>query len=459
MNGVITELLDPNIYFSRMSFLESSKQAIDIKNSLSIGKAVGFQKYKLPSIIDSYYTRSTLVKNFFDDSTEGRIRAKFSDNLDTFKSNLKEKQNRMRKHQLMKKQIGEKVAQQFQNYTDRYRFTHSTDNLQGPTTDRYRLNNVQAGGTSSHHLPLANGKGVYNIQSNSAARVNMGIEQNSFNEIESILQQKSVFAKQLHSTRDQSLDMKLPTQKSYGVGTTIDEGGSSRAYGQNVQQPHTLRENRVPYNPQPFDAYFNLSKDSLGQSESQIYTDKAYNTNAKDKFKKLNFTQLDSSIDQMIQSKYATNSSEDQTTYYPTSKKKEKQQHDYSTDKTVSTKGEYELINRSLGDVAKKYLQTSRLNQGNQFRNVPSNEYNNMSNAALMSSNVEDSTHDHTNNALSDGKVSIKHQPGAQRPHDGHPSSTKNGEQNMPTQYIKLHKLNYNLVPLNARPPMRPNAT
>jgi len=72
-----------------------------------------------------------------------------------------------------------------------------------------------------------------------------------------------------------------------------------------------LRENRVPYNPQPFDAYFNLSKDSLGQSESQIYTDKAYNTNAKDKFKKLNFTQLDSSIDQMIQSKYATNSSED----------------------------------------------------------------------------------------------------------------------------------------------------
>ena len=113
MNGVITELLDPNIYFSRMSFLESSKQAIDIKNSLSIGKAVGFQKYKLPSIIDSYYTRSTLVKNFFDDSTEGRIRAKFSDNLDTFKSNLKEKQNRMRKHQLMKKQIGEKVAQQF----------------------------------------------------------------------------------------------------------------------------------------------------------------------------------------------------------------------------------------------------------------------------------------------------------------------------------------------------------
>jgi hypothetical protein len=32
MNGVITEVLDPNLFFSRFSFLESGKDAIDIKS-------------------------------------------------------------------------------------------------------------------------------------------------------------------------------------------------------------------------------------------------------------------------------------------------------------------------------------------------------------------------------------------------------------------------------------------
>ena len=91
MNGVITEILDPNILYSRISFLESSKDAIDLKNDLNMGKHVGFQKYKLPSIAEKYYTRSCLVKNFFDESSEGRVRAKFSDNLETFKANLKQR--------------------------------------------------------------------------------------------------------------------------------------------------------------------------------------------------------------------------------------------------------------------------------------------------------------------------------------------------------------------------------
>ena len=43
MNGVITEVLDPNLYYSRFSFLESGKDAIDIKNQLFQGKRVGFQ--------------------------------------------------------------------------------------------------------------------------------------------------------------------------------------------------------------------------------------------------------------------------------------------------------------------------------------------------------------------------------------------------------------------------------
>lgn len=35
INGVITEILDPKIYYSRFSFLESGKEAIDIKSSLA----------------------------------------------------------------------------------------------------------------------------------------------------------------------------------------------------------------------------------------------------------------------------------------------------------------------------------------------------------------------------------------------------------------------------------------
>ena len=50
INGVITDLIDPNIFFSRISFLESGKEAIDIKNDLKLGKKVGFSGYKLPSL-------------------------------------------------------------------------------------------------------------------------------------------------------------------------------------------------------------------------------------------------------------------------------------------------------------------------------------------------------------------------------------------------------------------------
>jgi len=102
MNGVITEILDPNIFYSRISFLESGKGAIDLKHDLSMGKKVGFQRYKLPSIAEKYYTRSCMVKQFFDESSEGRIRAKFSDNLETFKADLTTRQDRMRNHHKLK---------------------------------------------------------------------------------------------------------------------------------------------------------------------------------------------------------------------------------------------------------------------------------------------------------------------------------------------------------------------
>ena len=35
INGAITEVLDPKIYYSRFSFLESGKEAIDLKYKMS----------------------------------------------------------------------------------------------------------------------------------------------------------------------------------------------------------------------------------------------------------------------------------------------------------------------------------------------------------------------------------------------------------------------------------------
>ena len=91
-NGFITEILDPNMNYSRFSFLESSKQAIDIKYELGKGKAVGDQLYKMPSIANKYYTRSTLIQNLYEVPSDGKNRARYSDNLEKFKQNLRMKE-------------------------------------------------------------------------------------------------------------------------------------------------------------------------------------------------------------------------------------------------------------------------------------------------------------------------------------------------------------------------------
>ena len=75
INGVITEIFDPNIYYSRLSFLESGKDAIDIKTSLNKGKT--YNGYKLPNIQNKFYTRSALVKNLIPNPSEGKVRAKY----------------------------------------------------------------------------------------------------------------------------------------------------------------------------------------------------------------------------------------------------------------------------------------------------------------------------------------------------------------------------------------------
>lgn len=77
VNGVITELLDPKIYYSRFSFLESGKEAIDKKFMMSTKNTAksGPQEDKR----GKYYTRSALVKNLIPKPSDGRVRALFKD--------------------------------------------------------------------------------------------------------------------------------------------------------------------------------------------------------------------------------------------------------------------------------------------------------------------------------------------------------------------------------------------
>jgi adenosylmethionine-8-amino-7-oxononanoate aminotransferase len=75
VNGVITELLDSNIFYSRLSFLESGKEAIDIKaKNAQLGNSKSSTDKK-----QKFYTRSALVKNLIPMPSEGKVRALFTD--------------------------------------------------------------------------------------------------------------------------------------------------------------------------------------------------------------------------------------------------------------------------------------------------------------------------------------------------------------------------------------------
>ena len=81
MNCLITEILDPKIYYSRLSFMESGKDAIDIKHSMfrrsGAIAASATPSPSLPNVKNKFYTRSTLVKNLFPMPSEGKVRALF----------------------------------------------------------------------------------------------------------------------------------------------------------------------------------------------------------------------------------------------------------------------------------------------------------------------------------------------------------------------------------------------
>ena len=77
VNGVITELLDPKIYYSRFSFLESGKEAIDKKYLMQTKNTA--KKGPVEDKRGKYYTRSALVKNLIPKPSDGKVRALFKD--------------------------------------------------------------------------------------------------------------------------------------------------------------------------------------------------------------------------------------------------------------------------------------------------------------------------------------------------------------------------------------------
>jgi len=68
INDVITQLVDPNIYFSRFSFFESGREAINIKYEKSKRQKNQAKKF---------FTRSALIQQLIPTPSEGQVRALF----------------------------------------------------------------------------------------------------------------------------------------------------------------------------------------------------------------------------------------------------------------------------------------------------------------------------------------------------------------------------------------------
>ena len=61
-------MIDPNIYYSRFSFFESGREAINIK----------YEKSKrTQNSQNKFFTRSALVQQLIPDPSEGKVRALF----------------------------------------------------------------------------------------------------------------------------------------------------------------------------------------------------------------------------------------------------------------------------------------------------------------------------------------------------------------------------------------------
>ena len=70
INDLITQLVDPNLFYSRFSFFESGRDAINIKYSK--GRA-----NEMSSPQTRFFRRSALVEQLFPNPSEGKVRALF----------------------------------------------------------------------------------------------------------------------------------------------------------------------------------------------------------------------------------------------------------------------------------------------------------------------------------------------------------------------------------------------
>lgn len=70
INDIITAIVDPNLYYSRFSFFESGRDAIDIKLQKS-------KKGHQTNTKAKFMTRSTLMEQLIPNPSEGEVRAKF----------------------------------------------------------------------------------------------------------------------------------------------------------------------------------------------------------------------------------------------------------------------------------------------------------------------------------------------------------------------------------------------
>ena len=71
INDLVTQLIDPNLFYSRFSFFESGRDAINIKYSKA--KQQGTQRSQ-----NRFFRRSALVEQLFPNPSEGKVRALFA---------------------------------------------------------------------------------------------------------------------------------------------------------------------------------------------------------------------------------------------------------------------------------------------------------------------------------------------------------------------------------------------
>lgn len=88
INDVITRLIDPNMYYSRLSFFESGRKAIHIKVEKQR------RAHQQNGGYSRFFTRSALVQQLIPHPSEGKVRALFGTGRGTVKTCLPKGRNK-----------------------------------------------------------------------------------------------------------------------------------------------------------------------------------------------------------------------------------------------------------------------------------------------------------------------------------------------------------------------------